>query len=123
MTAADPRTSPPSAPPAADRAAAEEASALGHPWVPPDAVVTYGGHRDQVIDFYRPRRDTARPAPLVALLHGGAWRAAHDRGHISPLAAHLAALGYAVASLEYRRGGLPDGPQHPAHHPANPVTP
>src|SRR5882757_2340595 len=78
MTAADPRTSPPSAPPAADRAAAEEASALGHPWVPPDAVVTYGGHRDQVIDFYRPRRDTARPAPLVALLHGGAWRAAHD---------------------------------------------
>jgi acetyl esterase/lipase len=123
MTAAEPRTSPPSAQPAADRAAAEEASALGHPWVPPDAVAVYGGHRDQVVDFYRPRRDTGRPAPLVALLHGGAWRAAHDRGHLSPLAAHLAALGYAVASLEYRRGGPPDGPQHPAHHPANPVPP
>jgi acetyl esterase/lipase len=106
MTAAKPRTSPlrPDG-----RAAAEEASALGHDPVPPDVTAAYGGHRDQVIDFYRPRSAAgARPAPLVAVLHGGAWRAAYDRAHISPLAAHLAARGFAVASVEYRRGGTPE---------------
>jgi acetyl esterase/lipase len=108
MTAAAPRTPPPQP---ADRAAAEEASAFGHAPVPPDAAAAYGDHPDQVIDFYRPGAAAGdRPAPLVALLHGGAWRAAHDRSHVSPLAAHLAARGLAVASLEYRRGGsgLPD---------------
>jgi acetyl esterase/lipase len=117
MTAADPRTSPPSAETAADRAAAEEASAFSHPWAPPDAALAYGDHEDQVIDFYRPTRDIGRPAPLVALLHGGAWRARYDRGHVSPLAAHLAARGYAVASVEYRRGGAPDAPQQPSQDP------
>ncbi|MEW1858912.1 alpha/beta hydrolase [Streptomyces sp. NBC_00669] len=103
MTAAAPR--PPSPQPA-DRAAAEEASAFGHDPVPPDATASYGAHPDQVVDFYRPAgAGTARPAPLVALLHGGAWREAHDRTHVSPLAAHLAARGLAVASVEYRRGG------------------
>lgn len=123
MTAADPRTSPPSAASAADRAAAEEVSAFGHPPVPPDAVAEYGGHQDQVVDFYRPRRDTGRPAPLVAFFHGGAWRAAHDRGHVSPFAAHLAGRGYAVASVEYRRGGPPDAPQHPPQDSADPGPP
>lgn len=105
MTAAEPRTSPQPRPD--DRAAAEEASAFGHDPVPPDATAAYGGHPDQVIDFYRPRSASgARPAPLVALIHGGAWRAAYDRAHFSPFAAHLAAGGYAVASVEYRRGGL-----------------
>jgi acetyl esterase/lipase len=106
MTAAEPRTS---APGPDGRAAAEEASAMGHDPVPPDATAAYGDHRDQVIDFYRPRSAAgARPAPLVALLHGGAWRTAYDRAHVSPLAAHLAARGFAVASVEYRRGGTPE---------------
>jgi acetyl esterase/lipase len=90
----------------ADRAAAEEASAFGHDPVPADATAAYGDHPDQVVDFYRPvLAPGAGPAPLVALLHGGAWRAAYDRAHVSPLAAHLARLGLAVASVEYRRGG------------------
>ncbi|MYS20860.1 Acetyl esterase/lipase [Streptomyces sp. DvalAA-14] len=121
MTAADARTSPPGLADPVDQAAAEEASAFGHPPVPPDATAAYGGHPDQVIDFYRPRTPSARPAPLVALLHGGAWRSAYDRVHISPLAAHLAAHGFAVASLEYRRGGPVNDPQQPPQHPA--VTP
>jgi acetyl esterase/lipase len=102
MTAAAPRI--PSLRPA-DRAAAEEASAFGHAPVPPDATAAYGDHPDQVVDFYRPAGARGRPAPLAVLLHGGAWRAAYDRTHLSPLAAFLAARGLAVASVEYRRGG------------------
>ncbi|HET9380996.1 MAG TPA: alpha/beta hydrolase [Streptomyces sp.] len=92
---------------AAARAAAEEKSAFSHPAVDPDVSVAYGDHPDQVIDFYAPRREAGPggPAPLVAVLHGGAWRAPYDRRHVSPFAAFLADRGFAVASLEYRRGG------------------
>jgi acetyl esterase/lipase len=108
MTTAGPPTSAISS--AAGRAAAEQASAFGHSAVPPDATAAYGDHPDQVVDFYRPRPTGDRPAPLVVLLHGGAWRAAYDRAHVSPLAAHLAARGFAVASVEYRRGPAQDPP-------------
>ncbi|MBM9505759.1 alpha/beta hydrolase family protein [Actinacidiphila acididurans] len=98
-----------------DRAAAEEASAFSHAPVPPDATQAYGSHPDQIVDFYRPRPAAPdRPVPLVALIHGGAWRAAYDRTHISPLAAHLAAHGFAVASVEYRRGAPGTGQEPPA---------
>ncbi|MES4890370.1 alpha/beta hydrolase [Streptomyces sp. NPDC096012] len=89
---------------AAARAAAEEESAFSHPPVAPDATAAYGDHPDQVIDFYAPRTD-APLVPLVVVLHGGAWRARYDRRHISPFADHLARRGFAVASVEYRRGG------------------
>ncbi|MEU1620882.1 alpha/beta hydrolase [Streptomyces sp. NPDC005722] len=90
----------------AERAAAEEASAFSHAPVPPDATAAYGEHPDQVVDLYRPRpgAGVTRPGPLVVLLHGGAWRAAYDRTHVSPLAGLLARHGFAVASVEYRRG-------------------
>ncbi|MEU6535744.1 alpha/beta hydrolase [Streptomyces sp. NPDC047000] len=94
------------------RAAAEEASAFGHPPVEPDATAAYGDHPDQVIDFFAPGTAGGaagdESAPLVVLLHGGAWRAPYDRVHISPLAGFLAARGFAVASVEYRRGAVPD---------------
>ncbi|GAA1718648.1 alpha/beta hydrolase [Streptomyces yatensis] len=88
-------------------AAAEEASALGLAPVAPDRTAAYGEHPDQVADFYLPSRPlgVARPAPLVLLFHGGAWRAPYDRRHVSPFAAFLAGRGLAVASVEYRRGG------------------
>ncbi|KFG74782.1 alpha/beta hydrolase [Streptomyces mutabilis] len=91
---------------AAGRAAAEEKSALSHPAVEPDASAGYGGHPDQVIDFYAPR-GAGGPhgsAPVVVLLHGGSWRAPYDRRHVSPFADFLARRGFAVASVEYRRG-------------------
>ncbi|MFG2579669.1 alpha/beta hydrolase [Streptomyces malaysiensis] len=47
-----------------------------------------------------------RPAPLVLLFHGGAWRAPYDRRHVSPFAAFLAGRGLVVASVEYRRGAV-----------------
>ncbi|MEU9339050.1 alpha/beta hydrolase [Streptomyces sp. NPDC048290] len=90
--------------------AAEEASAFSHPPVEPDATAAYGDHPDQVIDFYAPRAafegEASSLAPLVVVLHGGAWRAAHDRRHISPFAGFLARRGFAVANVEYRRGAL-----------------
>ncbi|MGI5469682.1 alpha/beta hydrolase family protein [Streptomyces sp. CA-132043] len=53
-----------------------------------------------------------RIAPLVVLLHGGFWRVAYDRTHLSPAAAALARHGLYVALAEYRRagggGGLPE---------------
>ncbi|MDX2604156.1 alpha/beta hydrolase [Streptomyces caniscabiei] len=95
---------------AAARDAAEEASAFSHPQVAPDATAPYGDHPDQVIDFYAPRTPTdpggaaTATAPLVVVLHGGAWRAPYDRLHITPFADFLARHGFAVANVEYRRG-------------------
>ncbi|WP_197363075.1 alpha/beta hydrolase, partial [Streptomyces clavuligerus] len=82
---------------------AESESAFSHPAVAPDASLPYGGHPDQVVDFYRPRNGAER-TPLVVLVHGGAWRAPYDRTHVSPFADFLARRGLAVASVEYRRG-------------------
>ncbi|MFD4988916.1 alpha/beta hydrolase [Streptomyces sp. NPDC058372] len=90
---------------AAEREAAEETSLFGHPEAAPDTTSAYGDHPDQVVDFYAPRGPGAAPGtPLVVVVHGGAWRAAYDRRHISPFAAFLAGRGFAVASVEYRRG-------------------
>ncbi|MEU3703098.1 alpha/beta hydrolase [Streptomyces anulatus] len=89
---------------ARDRDVAETESAFAHPEVAPDRSAAYGDHSDQVVDFYAPR-DGRTGAPLVVLLHGGAWRAPYDRAHVSPLADFLARRGFAVASVEYRRGG------------------
>ncbi|MFV0134666.1 alpha/beta hydrolase [Streptomyces sp. HMX87] len=94
---------------AAARNAAEEKSLFSHPAVAPDVTSAYGDHPDQVIDFYAPHASSGRggpggPAPVVAVLHGGAWRAPYDRRHISPFAGFLARRGFAVASVEYRRG-------------------
>ncbi|MEU0372109.1 alpha/beta hydrolase [Streptomyces sp. NPDC006283] len=85
------------------RDASEEASALAHPAVEPDASAAYGDDPDQIVDFYAPRGGQDG-APLVVVLHGGAWRAPYDRRHITPFAAFLADRGLAVANVEYRRG-------------------
>ncbi|MEU3198665.1 alpha/beta hydrolase [Streptomyces sp. NPDC006996] len=97
---------------AAARTAAEEESVFSHAPVAPDATAAYGDHPDRLIDFHLPRGEGGPgPAPVVVVLHGGAWRAPYDRRHISPFAAFLAGRGFAVASAEYRRGaqGVGDG--------------
>jgi acetyl esterase/lipase len=45
----------------------------------------------------------------VIFLHGGFWRAAYDRTHTGPLAAALAAEGFAVCTPEFRKIGQPQG--------------
>ncbi|GCD36562.1 lipase [Streptomyces chrestomyceticus JCM 4735] len=89
-------------------AAAEEAALLGLAPVAPDATLAYGPHPDQVIDLYGQRN----AGPVVLLLHGGFWRAAYDRTHLSPLAAELARHGLPVALAEYRRSGAGGGWPH-----------
>ncbi|MFJ2771347.1 alpha/beta hydrolase [Streptomyces sp. NPDC087300] len=88
------------------RDAAEAEAAFSHPAVKPDATAAYGEHPDQVVDFHAPRGGpgTDGSAPLVVVLHGGAWRAPYDRQHITPFADFLARRGFAVANVEYRRG-------------------
>ncbi|MGC4880139.1 alpha/beta hydrolase family protein [Micromonospora sp. DT43] len=87
---------------------ADPRSVLTRPAPEPDVTVAYGDHPDQVADLRRP--SGAGPArPLVVVVHGGFWRAEYDRRHAGPLAAALAADGYPVAQLEYRRTGQPGG--------------
>ncbi|QKW51432.1 alpha/beta hydrolase family protein [Streptomyces buecherae] len=73
-----------------------------------------------IADSAPPAPGAAPPVPLVVLFHGGAWRAPYDRRHLSPLAAYLAGHGLAVASVEYRRGPLADGPAASAAGPGQP---
>lgn len=87
----------------------EETAAFAHFPVPPDETVRYGGHPDQVIDYYRA---SEVDAPVVVLLHGGFWKQRYDRSHLTPMAAALAEAGFTTALAEYRRvlggdGGWP----------------
>lgn len=66
-------------------------------------AVRYGGHSDQVADVLC--RPDAQGRPLVVVIHGGFWRDLYDRGHTAPQCAALAAEGYVVAAIEYRRVG------------------
>jgi acetyl esterase/lipase len=49
------------------------------------------------------------PAPVAVVLHGGFWRAAYGIELARPLAADLAAAGYAAVAVEYRRVGADGG--------------
>ncbi len=77
----------------------------------PDAVLRHGDHPDHVVDVHlpTPRLGVRTRAPLAVLLHGGFWRAEHDRRHTRPLAVALREQGYAVATPEYRRTGADGG--------------
>jgi acetyl esterase/lipase len=79
----------------------EEAALLGLAAVGADRSRSYGPHRSQVVDYYGP---PGLGTPLT-VLHGGFWREAYDRAHLSATAAALAGAGFAVALAEYRRVG------------------
>lgn len=77
----------------------ERLLAMGQP--APDRTVRYGSGESQVVDLYGP----GKGRPRVTVLHGGYWRQAYDRRHLAPFAASLAADGFAVELVEYRRVG------------------
>ncbi|HEY5801598.1 MAG TPA: alpha/beta hydrolase, partial [Burkholderiaceae bacterium] len=55
------------------------------------------------LDLYLPGPSAVAP-PLVVLVHGGGWRSG-ERANLAPLAARLAARGYAAATVSYRLSG------------------
>ncbi|PZF84132.1 alpha/beta hydrolase [Jiangella anatolica] len=93
---------------------------------PPRLTVAYGPLPDQVADVWLPAGpgrgfdgarhefrggapDVSPGVPLAVIVHGGFWRAEYDRRHTRPQCAGLAAAGYAVAAIEYRRIGAGGG--------------
>lgn len=68
----------------------------------------YGELPDQVGDLLLPP-DVAGPLPVVVLVHGGFWREPYRRDTLAPLAAAIAAGGYATWNVEYRRVGASGG--------------
>ena len=55
----------------------------------------------QTLDLYLPDADGAAPAPLVILIHGGAFRRGSS-AQMAPIATTLVRRGYAVAAVNYR---------------------
>ena len=113
----------------------DDLSVLTRPARAPDEVVAYGSDADQIADVrfgtdrsaparreasdhhatpagHAARADHAHDAsgrPLVLIVHGGFWRPQYDRVHTGPMAEAIAAAGWTVASIEYRRiPGDPD---------------
>lgn len=78
-------------------------------------VVAYGEDRDQVVELYggdpgaepdgEPGGEPGGEggSRCVVVVHGGYFRPSIDRGHARPMARALAATGWTVALLEYRR--------------------
>ncbi|WP_435106037.1 alpha/beta hydrolase family protein [Nocardiopsis synnemataformans] len=68
-------------------------------------TVAYGDHPSQIAHLWEPWGGADAPAPVAALLHGGWWREGFGAGLMDPLARDLAAAGWAVWNVEYRRTG------------------
>jgi acetyl esterase/lipase len=71
--------------------------------------VAYGPDAYQCLDLYLPDRSAG--APLVVLLHGGAWSVG-DKSQYAVVGERLAHEGYLTAIANYR---LSPAVQHPAH--------
>jgi acetyl esterase/lipase len=71
------------------------------------APVAYGPSPDQFGELWLPSGQ--RQPGTVVVIHGGFWRARYDVALGRPLAADLAARGYVVWNLEYRRVGAGGG--------------
>jgi acetyl esterase/lipase len=73
----------------------------------------YGTHPEQVAELTLP--DGPGPFPVVALVHGGFWRARYRRNLMDALADDLVTRGLAAYNVEYRRldagGGWPESAQ------------
>jgi len=82
-----------------------------NPRVPADHRLAYGPDPQQFADLYLPERtaDQMTQSPVVVMIHGGCWRAAHGLEPMGLLCAALRAEGFAVLSLEYRRVGTGGG--------------
>lgn len=86
------------------------ASLLVLPYGNSSISLPYGPEALQFGQLYLPENATWQtPAPLVVFVHGGCWLNAYDISHSRAFSETLAAEGFAVWSLEYRRTGDPGG--------------
>jgi acetyl esterase/lipase len=107
-----PSTEPAAAQPssAASTAASADASSGTSGGVARAAVATESGvayastSPTQTLDLYLPASDGASAAPVVVLIHGGAFRMG-DSGMEAQLAQTLVERGFAVAAVNYRLSG------------------
>src|SRR5689334_25431863 len=73
----------------------------------PADIHRYGPGADQFLELTLPTGQGRHPVAVV--LHGGFWRAAYGVELARPLAADLAAAGWAAVAVEYRRVGAGGG--------------
>jgi pectinesterase len=69
--------------------------------VTPDIVYATYGNRQLHLDLYLPKPKPAGEIPGIVVIRGGGWRVGDKRG-FAPIAAGLAASGFATACIEYR---------------------
>jgi arylformamidase len=64
--------------------------------------IAYGEHRLQKIDVYRPER--AQDAPIIVMVHGGAWRLGQKAASrvVRNKVAHWVGQGWILVSVDYR---------------------
>lgn len=80
---------------------------MAQPRVGADRIVAYGPHPAQVAELFLPKSGRG-PFPVVVLIHGGCFLAEYQGlPQTSGMAADLAARGFAVWNLEYRKLGEP----------------
>ncbi|MDT0593563.1 alpha/beta hydrolase [Glaciecola petra] len=72
-------------------------------------AVSYASHQDQYFYFWEAINPSSDFIPkqqdTVIFVHGGCWLSAFDIGHSQAFTSGLAAAGYNVFSIEYRRTG------------------
>ena len=66
-----------------------------------DIVYAEYGDKKLRLDLYLPRTKPAGPIPGIVVIRGGGWRVG-DKNGFAPIAAGLAAQGFAAACIEYR---------------------
>ena len=80
---------------------------MTQPQARPTARIAYGPGPSQVVELFLPRGRPG-PHPVIVLLHGGCYRADYEGlRQTSAIAADLAARGYAVWNIDYRKLGEP----------------
>lgn len=76
---------------------------LAMPQVPGGKTLSYGPAAEQFGVLRHP--GTAKPAPVIVLIHGGCWLNAFDFKYFEHWAQWLSERGYATWNIEYRRLG------------------
>jgi pectinesterase len=66
-----------------------------------DIVYAKYGDKELRLDLYTPKPKPAGPIPGILVIRGGGWRVGDKEG-FAPVAAGLAAKGFATACIEYR---------------------